>query len=134
MIKHMRKIILLLAVGLSFSVVALNVGIVQAGLFDSFKDEACKGIAVDPSKTVNCNDAGGPLSGLLRNVLNIFSLVVGVIAVIMMIIGGIKYITSQGDSAAIATARNTIIYALVGLVVVVLAQMIVRFVLQRATS
>ena len=63
--------------------------------------------------------------------LNIFSAIVGIIAVVMIIVGGVKYITSQGESANITSAKNTILYALVGLVVVALAQVIVRFVLQR---
>ena len=49
----------------------------------------------------------------------------------MIIIAGLKYITSQGEPANIATAKNSIIYAAIGLVVVALAQVIVRFVLNR---
>jgi hypothetical protein len=46
-------------------------------------------------------------------------------------VGGLKYITSQGDPNATATAKNTILYAAIGLVVVALAQVIVRFVIGR---
>jgi hypothetical protein len=60
-------------------------------------------------------------------------MVVGVIAVIMIIIGGLKYVTSGGDSSAVGSAKNTIIYALVGLVVVALAQALVKFVLAKTT-
>ncbi len=52
----------------------------------------------------------------------------------MIIVGGLKYITSGGDSGNITSAKNTILYAIVGLIVVALAQIIVRFVLQRATA
>ena len=62
-------------------------------------------------------------------VINIFSIVVGVIAVIMIIVGGLKYITSSGDSGNVTSAKNTILYAVIGLVIVALAQVIVRFVL-----
>jgi cytochrome bd-type quinol oxidase subunit 2 len=72
--------------------------------------------------------------GLLDNVVNIFSAIVGVIAVIMIIVGGLRYITSGGDSSRVGAAKTTIIYALVGLVVVVLAQLIVHFVINQATS
>lgn len=61
--------------------------------------------------------------------INIFSIVVGVIAVIMIIVGGLKYITSSGDSGNVTSAKNTILYAVIGLVIVALAQVIVRFVL-----
>ena len=52
----------------------------------------------------------------------------------MIMVGGFKYITSGGDSGNITGAKNTILYAVVGLVVVALAQIIVRFVLARTTT
>jgi hypothetical protein len=57
---------------------------------------------------------------------------VGFVAVIMIIIGGLKYVTYSGDSSNINSAKNTILYAVVGLVVVALAQIIVKFVLAKA--
>jgi uncharacterized membrane protein len=74
------------------------------------------------------------VSTLLRRIINIFSWIVGVIAVIMIIVGGLKYITSGGDSSNVSSAKNTILYALVGLVIVALAQFIVRFVLGQANT
>jgi hypothetical protein len=65
----------------------------------------------------------------IKNAINIFSIVVGVIAVIMIIIGGVKYITSGGDAGNVTGAKNTILYAIIGLVVVALSQVIVQFVL-----
>jgi hypothetical protein len=73
--------------------------------------------------------AGTSLNKLVTNIINILSVIVGVVAVIMIIIGGFKYITSGGDSNNTASAKNTIIYAIVGLIIVALAQVIVRFVL-----
>ncbi len=78
--------------------------------------------ADDPQQKVN---------NIITTVINIFSLVVGVVSVIMIIIGGLKYITSGGESNNVTSAKNTIMYALIGLVIVVLAQVIVRFVLTR---
>lgn len=74
------------------------------------------------------------INTLLTNIINIFSLIVGVVAVIMIIIGGLKYITSGGESSNITGAKNTILYAVIGLVIVALAQFIVRFVLNKATQ
>lgn len=71
---------------------------------------------------------------LLNTVINIFSLIVGVIAVIMIIVGGLRYITSGGDSGKVSAAKTTIIYALIGLVIVALAQLIVHFVLSQAVN
>jgi hypothetical protein len=79
-------------------------------------------------------DASQRVNDIIRLVINVFSLIVGVISVIMIIIGGLKYITSGGDSGNVTSAKNTILYAIIGLVVVALAQIIVRFVLQKATG
>ncbi len=74
------------------------------------------------------------INGLISTVINLFSLVVGVVSVIMIIIGGFKYITSNGDSGSVGGAKNTILYAIIGLVIVALAQVIVNFVLARTPT
>lgn len=79
------------------------------------------------------NTAGERIDQIVSQVINILSLAVGVVAVIMIIVGGFKYITSGGDSGNVTGAKNTILYAVVGLIVVALAQVIVRFVVDRAT-
>jgi hypothetical protein len=99
-------------------------------------------LAASPQSTVcstlgsNANCTSTPSNGidlqtLTTAIIDILSIVVGVVAVFMLIIAGIRFITSNGDSGNITSARNTIIYALVGLVVVALAQIIVQFVLGR---
>jgi cytochrome bd-type quinol oxidase subunit 2 len=65
----------------------------------------------------------------ITNLLNLLSAIIGVVAVIVLIIGGFRYIVSGGDENGAKSARNTIVYALVGLVIVALAQIIVKFVL-----
>lgn len=81
----------------------------------------------------NGNENAG-LNNIITLVINVFSVVVGFIAIVMIIYGGFKYITSSGDSGNITAAKNTIMYALIGLVVVALAQLIVRFVLGKANA
>ena len=71
---------------------------------------------------------------IVTTVVNIFSIVVGIVAVIMIVVGGFKYITSGGDSGNITSAKNTIVYAVIGLVIVALAQFIVQFVLNKVNS
>ena len=89
------------------------------------KEEIIKGVDfTGPASTTS-------LDSVISTAINLISLVVGVIAVIMVIIGGLKYITSNGDANSISSAKTTIIYALVGLVVVAVAQVIVRFVLAK---
>ncbi len=70
----------------------------------------------------------------IKLAIRIFQFVVGIISIVMIIIGGLKYITSGGDAGNIGTAKNTILYAIVGLVVVVLAQVIVQFVLSKSQA
>lgn len=85
----------------------------------------------------DCTTDGNPeetVNDIITNVINIFSIVVGVVSVIMIIIGGLKYITSGGDSGNVSGAKNTILYAIIGLVIVALAQVIVRFVLTRVSD
>jgi hypothetical protein len=74
------------------------------------------------------------LNELIADIINIFSVIVGIVAVIMIIIGGFKYITSGGDSGNVTGAKNTILYAIIGLVIVALAQFIVKFVLSKSTG
>ena len=97
------------------------------------KQAVCEGAAVTASPgTVDCSTTGkDTLQTVLRTALNLFSAIIGIIAVVMIMIAGLKYITSQGEPANIATAKNSILYAAIGLVVVELAQVIVRFVLSR---
>lgn len=87
--------------------------------------------------TGDCSTTAGgtdKVNNIIESIVNIFSVLVGVIAVIMIIWGGLRYITSGGDSGKITNAKNTIIYALIGLVVVALAQFIVKFVLNKVTQ
>jgi len=65
---------------------------------------------------------------VIASAVSILSFVIGAAAVIMIVVGAFKYITSGGDSNRIGSAKQTIMYALVGLVVAALAQTIVQFV------
>lgn len=92
--------------------------------------ENCTG---DAANTTICratnNDKLFGAGGLWNNILNIFTYVIGAVAVLMIIIGGLRYITSNGDSQQITSAKNTILYAVVGLVLAAMANAIVNFVL-----
>ena len=79
-----------------------------------------------------CGTQAPAVDNLITSIVNIFSVIVGLIAVIMIIYGGFRYITSGGDSTKVNNAKNTILYAIIGLIVVALAQVIVRFVLNRS--
>ena len=97
----------------------------------------CAGVNLDINAT-NCkNDTGeanAKITRLIHTIINLLSLVVGVVAVIMIIVGGLRYITSGGSDTSVTGAKNTILYAVIGLIIVALAQIIVRFVLNKVTQ
>jgi len=67
--------------------------------------------------------------GIFRTITNVLLFLIGAVSVIMLIIGGIRYTISGGDSTAVTSAKNTILYAVIGIVVALLAYAIVNFVL-----
>lgn len=82
----------------------------------------------------DCDEApvdDGTLTNTIQIAIRVFQTAVGLIAVFFVIYGGLKYITSGGNDAGIKGAKNTLLYAVVGLVVVLIAEGIIRFVLTR---
>lgn len=111
--------------------VLLSAPVAHAALIDSNSaNQACR--ALSPDTGAGCDaTAETSVQSIIATALNILSVVIGIAAVIMIMIGGFKYVTSSGDASNITSAKNTILFAVIGLVVVALAQFIVRFVLQR---
>ena len=85
----------------------------------------------DPNSGVTGDTAVTKVTGLATDIIKIFSYVVGIVSVIMVIVGGFQYVTSGGDSGKVTTAKNTIMYALIGIVIVALSQIMVNFVLAK---
>lgn len=69
--------------------------------------------------------------GIFKKVTDVLLFLAGAVAVIVLIIGGIRYVISSGDSGQVQSAKNTILYAVVGLVVVIMAYAIVNFVINQ---
>ncbi|MEX0749023.1 MAG: hypothetical protein WD467_02000 [Candidatus Saccharimonadales bacterium] len=69
--------------------------------------------------------------GVFQTVANILLLLLGAIAVIMLIIGGFRYVVSGGDSSAVEGAKNTILYAIIGIIVAFLSWAAVDFVIDQ---
>ncbi len=129
--KHLILAIKLSVVSLLFGgVLAGAVGTVQtssvyaAGSYSTSKETACEGAGIGKA----C-DGGNGLKKAVTAIVNVLTAIVGVAAVIMIIIGGFRYITSAGDANKVSGAKSTIIYAIIGLVVVALAQILVHFVI-----
>ncbi len=72
--------------------------------------------------------------GVFKQITNTILYIVGIIAVIMLIIGGIKYVISGGDAKKVTDAKNTILYAIIGLVIAFFAYAIVNFVISALPS
>ena len=91
------------------------------------------GVSAQDQVKKGIDNAGGTVNNFnigtaITNIINIMLYALGAIAVIMIVIGGIRYTTSNGDSNGIQSAKNTILYAVAGLVVAILAYAIVNFV------
>lgn len=120
----------------ALGLVSLGVATHPAVAQGTIADNVCKGILdaegqprSNATTAAACAETGdNSFSGLAKRIINIFSIVVGAVSVIMIIIGGFRYIISGGDSAGVTGAKNTILYAIVGLIIVLFAQVIVRFV------
>lgn len=94
------------------------------------------------AEAIRCgsNEVGGEeadpedINVTIERVLNIASVIIGVIAVVMIMIGGFRYITSAGDANRTKAAKDTLLYAVIGLIIVALAQFIVRFVISNVAE
>ncbi len=71
----------------------------------------------------------GTLIQAITNIVNALLTLAAVIAAIFVIIGGVRYITAQGDEDAVAAAKNTVIYAVIGIVVIALSAVVVNFII-----
>lgn len=113
-------------------------------------------VAAPAASAANCSDAdisGGAANGIqcakgagqnenlfggdesiFTIVSNVLLFIIGAISVIMLIIGGIRYVVSAGDSNAVTGAKNTIMYAIIGIIVALLAYALVNFVLTSFTA
>ncbi len=91
-------------------------------------DESITGAvdAVQPS-----NAASGTLQENIKNIINVMLIVIGIVAVIMLIVGGFRYVLSNGNEKSVSGAKDTILYAVIGIVVALLSFAIVNFVLAR---
>lgn len=113
-----------------------SVGLVAKAAAVEVIDPACQNADPNNLPTV-CQDSkggGDPLfgpDGVLTTVVNILSVIAGIVAVFVILISGAKMITSAGDSNSVKEARNALLYAVVSIVIVASAQILVRFILNK---
>lgn len=95
-------------------------------------DEVCDSAEAKNSDVCKSqNPADNPITETIGKVVTFISIIAGSVAVIVIIIAGIRFVVSSGDAAKVASARNTILYAIVGIVVIVLSNTIILYVLSK---
>ncbi len=117
----------LLAIGL-FTPLALATSTAQAA--DIYK--GCSGSGA--SSVICANKDNTDANSAVENIVKILLFVLGIIAVIVIIIGGLRYVVSGGDANAVKGAKDMILYAVVGLIVAIMAYAIVSFVVGSFSS
>jgi beta-lactamase regulating signal transducer with metallopeptidase domain len=97
--------------------------------------QACEGIEDSVAcEQFNKGKTNNPLvgpEGIITTAVSVLSIVLGIICVLVIFIAGIRFALSQGNPQSVTNARNTIIYAVVGMVVAAIAQAVVQFVLSK---
>lgn len=103
----------------------------------SFVGDASAMTLREGAEAAKCTDCPENLfgdQGIFKTITNTVLYIVGVVAVIMLIIGGIKYVVSGGDAKKVTDAKNTVLYAIIGLIIAFLAFAIVNFVITALPS
>lgn len=136
MIKKLRNLIAVLALSLGLMAPIALTG--SVGAQANIQDNLCSGTNFQNVGGTNCDATTGMstegVQSAVNTVVNLLSWIVGIVSVIMIIVGGFRYITSGGAPDKVTGAKNTIIYAVIGLVIVALAQFIVNFVIGKAVT
>lgn len=125
----MKKIIKLI---LPLVICGIFIGISMASAVDVSATTLREG--AEAAKCTDCPENLFGDGGVFKTVTNTVLYIVGVIAVIMLIIGGIKYVVSGGDAKKVTDAKNTVLYAIIGLIIAFLAFAIVNFVITALPS
>ncbi len=104
--------------------------ILLAGLFCLSLSQSALAVTKIDEGARDAKPAGvsGDLQGSFSQIANLLIFLVGAVAVIMLIIGGLRYVISQGDAAQVKSAKDTLLYSIIGIVVAILAYAIVNFV------
>jgi len=91
--------------------------------------EAEEGAVWDETKDPPCTRPAGEksMNEMIQTIINVMLFIVGILSVVMIIFGGIRYVSSAGNKSAVDSAKNTIVYAVVGLIVAILAFALVQW-------
>jgi hypothetical protein len=124
-----------MSIGLIAAPVSASALSATNGYFASESGQAACGALNTLNSSQSCGaNSQSSIDTLIQTVVNIMSIIVGIVAVIMIIVSGMRFVTSGGDSQKVSGAKSALIYALIGLVIIGLAQAIVYFTISNATS
>ena len=112
-------------------IVVSAVGLQPAAAVDFFPDQVCNEGSSSTVCSAEDKDNISGTDGIILRAATLMSVIAGIAAVIMIIIGGFMFVTAGGDTNRVSTAKKTLAYAVVGLIVIALARMIVGFVVTR---
>ena len=127
--KKIIKLSVLVLVGL-FGLTSLSPTIVFAAGYTGYADVCSQDVPQGVKDAAGCpGNSNSDLPTVIQNILNAIIGVAGVVSVVFIVIGGIQYITSTGDPGKTKKAKDTILYALIGLIVCALSFAIVNFVI-----
>ena len=128
----MKKPVILLVVflGVGLLVFACAYGTAKASpqIFADSKSAVCEGATMVAGGDCD-NTTGNSVANLVQSIITFFAWVLGILSVIYIMYGGFKYVTAGGDSGKVTSARNAILFALIGLVIAALAQTVVKYVI-----
>ena len=119
-----KNIICLVMATLAIAVTGLAATTMAPAYATTANEQAQNGV-----NSINPEGKSASLTDMIKIILTAVFTVIGMVAVVMIILGGVNYATSQGDPAKATKAKNTIMYAVIGLVITLLAIAIVNFVL-----
>ena len=127
---------------MSLGAVLLTITVFAASMGTAFANDPFKSDAVDPCKqapnsalcTGKDNSGKNPLTGpngIIRKTTLVIATIAGIAAVIMVLVGGFMYVTAGGDAGKVGEAKKTILYAIVGLLVISVSEALILFVLSK---
>ena len=128
----MKRFIYILAItiGLLFPTLVAVGSVAAVDVFQPCSDSA-KSTSVCSDVNAQTTAKTNPIIVALKALLNLLSLIAGVASIIMLIISGFRFVTSNGDASGVKAARDGTLYVVIGVLVVLVAQAIVAFVINK---
>ena len=120
---------------LAVTVVIVNVLFINTQLvFANSQNIVCQGIAETTGTSCSAGSANNPVNNVAQNIVTSLSYAIGVVALIVILISGFNFITSSGNSTKIESAKKQLFYAIIGLALAAVAQIVVRLIFNSSAS